>query len=76
MIGCALATPGKRRVLSICVQCTSLAGLSITLMVSNGLTLRSESDFEVNEYESNIKMFTAMIYLCLMVLVGSAGSAI
>lgn len=51
MIGCALATPGRRLVLSICVQCTSLAGLSITLMVSNGLTLRSESDFEVNEYE-------------------------
>ena len=40
MIGCAMATPGRRPVLSTCDPFTSMAGPSITPMALNGWTRR------------------------------------
>lgn len=40
MTGYVLETPGRRPAPSTCAQCTSMAGPSITQMVSNGLTPR------------------------------------
>lgn len=65
MIGCAMATPGRRHVLSTCVQCTSMAGPSITPMVSDGLTLRWKYDLKQINMNNNRKMFSEMTHLSI-----------